>query len=197
MPGARGISLVETLVVLALAVLALAAAVPALAGLADAGRAAAGARHLAVTLQALRFKAVAQQTSHGLFFERGPAGWTWREVRDGNGNGLRSAEVRGGVDPVVSGPWRLRDLVEHARLGFPPAPSIPKIPPEVGTLTNLSDPVKFGRSDLVSFSPLGTSSTGTLYVTDQRHRLYGVVLYGRTARVRVFAYDTRTGRWRR
>ena len=56
--------------------------------------------------------------------------------------------------------------------------------------------MRFGRSDLISFGPLGTASGGTLYLTDSRHRLYAVVLYGRTARVRVWRYDTREGRWK-
>jgi hypothetical protein len=196
MRGARGISLVEALTVVALAALGLLAAAPALATLSTAGRAAAGARRLAVTLQALRFRAVSTQTAQGLWFENAAGGWRWWEVRDGNGNGLRTAEVRSGVDARVAGPFRLEDRVEHARLGFPPAPSIPRIPPATGPIVDRADPVQFGRSDLVSFGPLGTSSSGTLYVSDARHRLFGVVVYGRTARVRVFAYDTRSGRWK-
>ena len=57
--------------------------------------------------------------------------------------------------------------------------------------------MRFGRSDLVSFSPDGSASSGTLYVTDGRDGLYAVVLFGPTARVRVWRFDRRNGRWTR
>ncbi len=192
----RGASLPELLVAVVLIGLGLAAAVPSLADLATNGRAAAGARHLAGTFHGLRWRSVARGTTHGLRFVRDTRGWSWWEVRDGNGNGLRTAEIERGVDPVVAGPHRLESSHEHVSIGFPPAERIPVIPPGPGWIDDLDDPVRFGRSDLVSFSPLGTASSGTIYVTDRRRRLYAVVLYGRSARVRVWRYDTRSGRWR-
>jgi hypothetical protein len=73
---------------------------------------------------------------------------------------------------------------------------IPEIPPRRGTISGVDDPVQFGRSDLVAFSPLGTASSGTLYVTDGRE-LFGIVLFGATARVRVWRYDGGTNEWTR
>ena len=134
--------------------------------------------------------------SHGLYFESLGQGWAWWEVRDGNGNGLRTAEVRSGTDPILSGPHRLEQSVEHVTLGFPPNGPFPEVPPKSGSIRDTTDPVQFGRSNLISFGPLGTSSSGTVYVTDGRHRVYGVVLYGRTARIRVWRYDTRGGQWK-
>jgi hypothetical protein len=191
----RGTSLIEAVVGIALIALGLLVAVPSLATLAAAGRAASGARHLAGTFQALRWKAVAQGTSHGLYFAQHGAGWAWWEVEDGNGNGLRTAEVASGVDRVRGGPYRLEAILEHTRLGFPPGDRFPAVPPGSGFIRDTRDPVQFGASDLVSFGPLGTASTGTAYVTDGRHRLYAVVLFGPTAKLRVCRYDTRTGRW--
>src|SRR6185295_14772541 len=94
----------------------------------------------------------------------------WYEVRDDNGNGLRVAEVKKGVDATLSGPHRLEDSVERVTLGFPPIGSIPKIPPDSGTIAGLEDPIRIGSTDLLTFSPLGTASSGTLYVTDGRMR---------------------------
>jgi type II secretory pathway pseudopilin PulG len=159
-------------------------------------RAAAGARELASILQAMRWKAVAANSNHGLFFARDERGWYWLVVRDGNGNGLRTAEVRSGTDRTVSGPHRLEDRVSGLYLGFPPAESIPRIPPRSGAISDLIDPVKFGRSNLISFSPLGTASSGTLYVTDRRHALRAVVLFGPAVRVRVWRFDTREAKWK-
>ncbi len=84
----------------------------------------------------------------------------------------------------------------HVRLGFPAGKNVLAIPPQRGVLAT-GDPVRFGRSDLISFSPRGRSSSGTLFLTDGRHRLYGVRLYGAATRIRVWRWDDRENQWRR
>lgn len=197
MAAERGITLAELVAVLGIASLVLVVALPAAAYVRDRGRAAAGARYMATRFQAERWKSVAQRNARGLAFERAASGWVFRVVEDGNGNGLRTSEIRRGVDRVVSGPHRLEELVEGVRPGFPPGGPFPKIPPERGLISDTDDPVQFGASDVVSFTPIGSSSSGTLYLTDGREALYGVVLFGPTVRVRVWRYDPRTGRWTR
>jgi prepilin-type N-terminal cleavage/methylation domain-containing protein len=192
----RALTLVECLVALGLVAVLASLIVPAGAEIIDQARASAGARELAAVIQSLRWRAVAENRSHGLWFVRDERGWAWRVVRDGNGNGLRTAEARDGTDVTISGPHRLELRVEGLYLGFPPVEQIPRIPPRAGSLPDLSDPIKFGRSDLVSFSPLGTASSGTLYVTDRRHALRAIVLFGPSVRVRVWRYDTREARWK-
>jgi type II secretory pathway pseudopilin PulG len=192
-----GTSLPDVLVVLALAGLALAAAAPAFGRATSEARTSAGARQVALTLQAARWRAVATGTAHGLLFERDAVGWRWTLVRDGNGNGVRSAEVRDGIDPAVERPERLEQRVRGAILGFPPGGPFPRIPPASGVVHDDGDPVRFGAADLVSFGPLGTSSSGTFYVTDRHRALYAVVLYGTTVRVRVWRYDGGSRRWTR
>lgn len=180
---------------LVIAAVALALALPALAtGTAEA-RSAAGARALALRLHALRWQSVARGVACGLAFRRDAIGWYWHEVEDGNGNGLRTAEVASGIDPLRSPAQRLEDRVQGVTLGFPGGPPLPSIPPARGPITNLADPVRFGSTDIVSFSPLGSASSGTLYVSDGRN-LYAIVLFGPTARVRVWRFDEVRQRWR-
>jgi len=191
-----GFSLVELLAALILLGLGAALLFPAAADRLAGSRASAAAREMAMTLHALRFRSVAGNASHGLLFEQDASGWHWFVVRDANGNGLSTAEVRSGTDLTLSGPHRVADRVQGIYPGFPPAPRLPRIPPRSGALTDLGDPLQFGRSNLVAFSPYGTASSGTLYLTDGRHALRAVVLFGPTARVRVWRLDTREGRWR-
>jgi len=193
--AARGVSLLELVAALALGAMLLLAAWPAFAALRSGGRTAAAAREMAVTLQALRWQSVATGRSHGLSFASDSIGWSWRVVQDGNGNGLRTSEVRDGTDRTLAGPQRLEDRLAPVRLGFPARSSLPEIPPGAGWIADLRDPVQFGRSNLVSFSPGGSASSGTLYVTDGQ-ALYGIVLFGPTARLRVWRYDERSGQWR-
>jgi hypothetical protein len=157
---------------------------------------AAAARDLALTFHALRWKSVAQNRSHGIYFEQTAEGWRWFRVRDGNGNGLRTAEVNNGTDTILSGPHRIGDRVSGVAAGFPGAGPFPKVRGG-GNIGNLEDPVKFGPSNLISFSPLGSSSSGTVYLTDGRRELFAVVLFGPTVRVRVWRYDPQNGNWRR
>ncbi|MBZ5640534.1 MAG: hypothetical protein LAO51_17485 [Acidobacteriia bacterium] len=190
-----GTTLAEILVVVAILAAAAIVAVPAGADLLSSARAEAGAREMATTFSALRFKSVALRRYRGLLFERRGRDWVYFEVEDGNGNGLRTAEVRSGVDRTVSGPHRLEDDVEKATPGVPPGGPFPEVPPGSARVDETSDPVQFGSSDLVSFSPAGSASSGTLYVTDRRNGLAAVVLYGPTARVRVWRFDPWRRRW--
>jgi len=156
---------------------------------------AAAAREFAVLFQALRWKSVNENRNTGLFFEPSGTTWHWWEVRDGNGNGLRTAEVRNGTDIKHSGPHRVETTHRGVRLGFLAGQSVPAIPPQNGVLGG-TDPIRFGPSNLISFSPSGRSSSGTLFLTDGRRRLYGVRLYGATTRIRVWRWDDREMRWR-
>ena len=193
---ALGFSLVELLAALTLLGLVVVLGFPAAADRLADSRASAAAREMALLLQSLRWRAVASSASHGVLFVRTGSRWSWLLVRDGNGNGLSTAEVRSGIDLTLSGPHRFGDVVAGIVPGFPPAPRIPNIPPRSGAISNLTDPVQFGSSDLVSFSPLGSASSGTIYLTDRKHALRAVVLFGPTGRVRVWRLDTREGRWR-
>lgn len=161
--------------------------------LADA-RGAAAAREWAMTLHALRWRAVTEGRSCGIYFEPHQGGWRWYEVRDGNGNGLRTSEVRGGVDLTLSGPFEMAQRHPGIDLALPSAFRVREIPPSRGWMSG-SDPIRFGRSNLVSFAPDGRASSGTFYLTDDRNRLYGVRLYGASARVRVWRWEQEEQRW--
>jgi len=189
-----GFSFMELLIVLVVLALGLVSALPALARARSDGRTAAAARQIALAMHQLRWQSVSRGVTRGWQFRSGARGYHWVEVSDGNGNGLRSAEIAAGIDPVESPPRRLEDGFEGVRPGFPPLASIPRIPPARGVLDRLDDPIRFGRADLISFTPTGSSSTGTLYVSDGVS-LYAVVLYGPSARTRVWRFDARARRW--
>lgn len=195
MSRAHGITLLETVVSVVLVCLATVVVLPALGNMRASALTAAGARHLAVTLHALRWKSVAQGRGFGLFFVRDATGWCWYEVQDGNGNGLRVAEIASGADPTLAGPRRLEDIASGVTLGLPRGNPIPRVPPRTGWIDDLNDPIRIGSSKLLAFSPSGTSSSGTLYVTDGRERLYALVLYGRTAKIRVWRYAAASRQW--
>ncbi len=193
--AAAGFTLTEIAISVALVGIVTSALLPAATRIRSTALTAAGARHMALTLHALRWKSVALGRSHGLLFDQDAAGWIWYAVADGNGNGLRTSEVLDGSDPTLSGPHRLEDTVSGVALGFPLPRPIPRVPPGQGPLDDLDDPIQIGNTNLLAFGPLGTASSGTLYVTDRVRRLYAVRLYGKTARITVWRYNTKSGRW--
>jgi hypothetical protein len=54
--------------------------------------------------------------------------------------------------------------------------------------------LRIGRGNIVSFSPLGSSTTGTLYLSNDYGLVYAVVILGSTGRVRVARYRG-GGKW--
>lgn len=101
---------------------------------------------------------------------------------DGNGNGIRRTEIRSGIDARIRGPWRLSDLFPGVRYGSPPSGAGPLFPG-----------LRIGRSKILSFSPIGQSTSGTLFLSNELGSIHAVVILGATGRVRVAKY--REGRW--
>jgi hypothetical protein len=122
-----------------------------------------------------------------------PRGSSWSHslYRDGNGNGILTAEILSGKDPLVRGPEGPETLHEGIHFGLPDSP-IPQVPPGTGPISNPADPIKFGASDIISFSPTGSISSGTLFLTDGR-RVLAVVVYGPTGRIRTMRFDPGEG----
>jgi hypothetical protein len=70
-------------------------------------------------------------------------------------------------------------------------PSLPG--PEGGAGT--ADPVRFGASDMASFSPEGTGSAGTLYLRSRGGQQFAVRV-STTGRTRILKYDPGGHAWR-
>jgi prepilin-type N-terminal cleavage/methylation domain-containing protein len=118
-------------------------------------------------------------------------GLDWFSVyADGNMNGVRAEDIRSGRDRRVSGPFRLDGGAPGVRVGI--NPGVSAIPPESGTL-DPRDPIRFGSSNMISFSPLGTASPGTFYLAGEGQRQAAVRVTPGTARVRLMVWR---GRWR-
>jgi hypothetical protein len=123
-------------------------------------------------------------------FERRDDGSVWYAVyQDGDGDGVRSADIDSGQDRLVSGPFLLTAGAPGVSVGI--NPGIPALPPEHGLLSG--DPVRFGSSDILSFSPIGTATPGTFYLAGDAAQA-AVRVTGGSARVRLMVW--RGGVWR-
>jgi hypothetical protein len=102
---------------------------------------------------------------------------------------VRSNDIDSGRDRLVAGPFPLTGGAPGVRVGI--NPGVPALPPERGTLSG--DPVRFGVSDILSFSPIGTATPGTFYLAGDAGQA-AVRVTGGSARVRLMVW--RGGRWR-
>ena len=197
-PGRAGASLLELLVLLALLAVVLAGAVGSARRALARSRAETGARRLASDVRRQRSLAIATATARALSFERDAAGeWTVGLLLDGDGDGIRASDVALGIDAAVEGPEAFAARYGGVRLGFLPTIDTLRSPPPGSTpLGALTDPVRLGLSDVLVLTTRGSTTSGTLYLTDGTDRQFAVVVYGMTGRSRTWEYEARARQWR-
>jgi type II secretory pathway pseudopilin PulG len=188
-PGDAGASYLELLLVVALTGALAGLAVPVTAHAIDAGRARHAAGFLASRFRLARQQAVTRGASVAVLFDQTAGGWTLRTCTDGNGNGVRRAEVVDGRDPCLGPPAVFASLFPGAGIGVDSSLRGPD--GEAGS----SDPVRFGAGDLASFSPDGGSSAGTVYLRSAGGLQYAVRVAGATGRTRLLRYEPGIRRW--
>jgi prepilin-type N-terminal cleavage/methylation domain-containing protein len=193
----RGFTLLELLVALAVLVSFLAIGAPPLLRISGDLRLRLAAEELAGTLRTARAWAVRHSANVAVKFRTVHDGEvTFTLYRDGDGDGVLSRDIDSGTDPQVAPPQRLSQLGRGFGFGFPPGPP-PRDPGSPDRpLDRLDDPIRFNQSDLASFDPLGSSTPGTLYLTDGVERLAAVRVFNRTGKVRVLIYDPAARVWR-
>ncbi len=192
-PDALGASLPELMLVVAMLATVSAISVPLLLQGLDNARVRAGARYLGARLQLARMLAVMRSQYVAMRFEAVDHSYRIALYVDGDGDGLRTADIERGVDRPLGAPERLEDQFASVRLGIlEPVPAV-----EGSDWLRPSDsPVRVGRSGLVSFSPFGTATSGTLYVCGRGSDQYAVRVLGPTGRIRVLRFDRAAKRWR-
>jgi len=192
----NGWNLLELLVVLAVAVLAAAIAVPPLLDASSSLRLMLAGHELGGTLRLARSEAARRGINVAVKFRPGPEGRaTWTLYRDGDGDGVLNRDIERGVDPPLSPPRPLQYLDSQVHVGFPPGRRV-RDPGSPRQWMSTRDPIRFNQSDLASFSPLGQSTSGSVYLTDGKGKLLAVRLYNRTGKVKIIVYDFDEEVWR-
>ncbi len=187
-PAEAGLTLIELLAVLWVVAILAAIAVPEFLSALDEFRTRAAARYISGQFYNARFEAVKRSTRVALRFQRDGADYPFATFADGNGNGLRGAEIARGVDPRLTLDRRLSALFAGVRFAI--GAGVPLID---GGLA--SDPIRVAGGSLVTFAPDGSASTGSVYIRGARNAQYAVRVFGVTGRTRVFKYFPASGTW--
>jgi Tfp pilus assembly protein FimT len=179
-----GRGLLDLIVAVSLAVVLAAAAIPKAQSMVHESRLRGAAFYLRGLMRQVRANAAAKACYMGVVFDEVDGSPVFSIHADGNSNGIRRVDVDRGVDPMLRQPYRLSDTFPGVRYGSLPA----------GATDPFLRGLQIGRSHIVSFSPLGASTTGTLYLSNDYGLVYAVVLFGSTGRVRVARYRG-GGKW--
>jgi prepilin-type N-terminal cleavage/methylation domain-containing protein len=194
---APGFTLIEMLVTIALGFVLLLVTVPPILDASRRLRLEIAAAEVSRALHVARSHAVRHSAHVGVRMETDRANGrvTWALYRDGDGDGVLSADIAKGRDPRIGPTERpLASFGHGLRFGFPPRARLRD--PAGRRLDRLDDPIRFNRSDIASFGPTGTATPGSFYLTDGRDGLACVRVTSRTGRVRVMILDPATGVWR-
>jgi Tfp pilus assembly protein FimT len=175
----HGYTLIELVFVAGLIAVLTAAAIPQLTAGVERRRTVGAARYLASRLALARAQAVARSANVALLLSAAGGTFVVGTYVDGNRNGVRTVDIAAGVDTGVGTPVRLSDLFPHVTL-------------------LLNDPAvtsTFDTSALMSFSPLGTASSRTLYLRGGDGSQFAVRVLGATGRTRVLRFVASNGAW--
>lgn len=191
----RGISSYELLIVLGVGSAILATVVAGALHLRAALAVRSGAGEVGVAFYRARSEAITRGRMVGIKFRKNGDRHEWALFRDGNGNGIRSAEITSGVDrPLgVAYPWSRNDVAPGILTGA----SVPDPGAQGRYLDRPEDPIRFNASDICSFSPVGESTPGSVYLWDGHDRMAVVRVFGRSAKVRTLYHFRGERGWRR
>ena len=189
----RGTSLPELLVVLLILGLVFALSLPALSDLLAEEGLAAAAREVSGILNMARARAVFQGVDVGVKWISSGGDLVLSVYQDGNGNGVTTADIRKGVDRLVGGPYWLRG--KYPGISFSFVPGFDGLDPGGAPIGNVADPLRFGRSDICSFSPIGKASPGTVYLSNKKRRQAAVRVTPANARIQSFTWHGKSLMW--
>ena len=190
-PHERGAALIDVVFTAGLVAVLSGIAIPTWHATRQQSAARAGARYVATRLQHVRFEALKRNVMVALRVD--PDDLDRLGVyTDGDGDGVLESDIVAGTDRLIEGERRLSD---HTAIALRISRDLPE--PDTGALLPAgSDPLRIGRSTLLSFSPLGSATSGTLYLAGATGPQMAIRILGATGRMRVLQFDAASGQWR-
>jgi Type II transport protein GspH len=190
-PEERGAALIDVVFTVGLVAVLSGIAIPAWLTTREYAAQRAGARYIAARLQDARIQALKRNVIVALRFDPGDLD-RFALYLDGDGDGVLTGDILSGTDRLIGAEHRWSEYTSAVKLLV--RDDVPE--PETGSpLAAGSDPLRVGSSTLVSFSPVGSCTSGTIYLAGSSGPQMAVRLLGSTGRLRVLRYDSARRRW--
>jgi prepilin-type N-terminal cleavage/methylation domain-containing protein len=186
----RGYSLLELLMAMTIMVIIGGAAIPLAYSSVDRSRTVAAAGYLAGRMATARLEAVRRSACVAIRFVQQADGYWMQTFVDGNRNGVLTRDITSGIDLPLTPTERLDNHFSGVEFGI--QPNVTGIDP--GPF-NSSDPIQIGSSTLLSFSPTGSSTSGTLFIRGLRGNQFAVRVLGATGRTRILEFNFAGNLW--
>ena len=186
-----GFSLIELVVSLAVIATLGAVTVPRITRGLEHWRARGAASYVASRFAVARMQALQHNTNVAIRFERVGSVIQIASYEDGNGDGVKSKDIAAGVDWPVAPIERIDELFPGVSFGFEANATLT----DGTSVASGADPIRFGSTDLVSFSPIGTATSGTVYLHGSGGWQFAIVVLGATARTRTTQFDPKAVVW--
>ena len=187
-----GYSLIELLFVMSAAATASGMAIPQFLAALDDYRTAGAVRYISTRIERTRMEAVSRSANTAIEFVQAGAGYSYATYVDGNGDGVRTLDIKKGIDRRLGAIEHLPD--NYAGVDFGLLPGLP--PVEADSPAPGTDPIKLGSGNLLSYSSIGTSSSGSVYIRGRSQAQYVIRILGDTGRIRVLKFDPRSRQWK-
>ena len=180
--GPRGFGVIDLVFACAVLSVLCAIAIPQTLTTIERSRGLAAARYLAGRMALARAQAVSRSTTIALRFVEAADGITINVIQDGNRNGVRARDIDLQIDRPIDEPLILSHLFPGVVIGLTPQ-------------TTGTDPVQLGGSNILSFTPHGTASSGSIYLRGRDGTQWVVRVLGATARALVLRFVPASGDW--
>jgi hypothetical protein len=158
----------------------------------DEYRALGAVRYISTRLYQTRMEALVRSADAAMRFVQTGEGYAYAVYVDGNGNGVRTRDIQRGMDRLVQPQESLSNHFPHVEFGtLAGLPGVDPTAPPPG-----SDPIRLGNGNMVTFTALGTSTAGSLYIRGRRDIQYVVRIFGDTGKIRILKFDPKTSTWK-
>ena len=185
----HGFTLIELMLAMSVSVVLVGIALPVGGDALDDMRARAAARYLSGRIAVNRLAAINRSRSIGIRFTPAIPDYAFAAYVDGNANGIRTADILSGVDAPTATSRQLASDFRGVHFGL--AIGISDVD---GIRNSSSDGVRIGAARILTLSPDGTATSGTLYLQGG-HAQYAVRVLGATGRTRVLKYESGSRSW--
>ena len=188
---AYGYSLLELILVLGLIATIAGVTTPNILARLDDIHTLGAVRYTSGRLQQTRMDAVARSVNTAMRVIRTGNSYSVGIYADGNGDGVRTSDIQRGIDRQIQREERLSD--QFPGVEFDALPGLPAVDPS--STAPGSDPIRLGSGNMAAFTPLGTSTSGSLYVLGRHDTQYVIRIFGETGKTRILKFNPETRRW--